>query len=78
MASYKDKSRLQQNDSAEFDKTHNPGTPAPFAGIYRCVACNHEIGIAEGHTLPSQGHAQHPSSLPPIRWQLLVYAMHNK
>jgi len=78
MASYKDPSFLSRSDSDEFDKVHNPGVAAPFAGVYRCNKCGHEIGIAEGHTLPSQLHAQHPTSLGAIEWQLIVFAAHNR
>ncbi len=78
MASYKHSEFLQANQSEEFDKTHEPGVAAPYAGIYKCTKCKHEIGIAAGHTLPPQSHPQHPTSLGPIQWQLVVYAMHNK
>lgn len=77
MAMYKYQKFIKQSTSEEFDKLHKPGINAPFAGIYRCNGCGHEIGIAEGHTLPPQTHAQHPQHLP-IQWQLAVYAAHNK
>lgn len=76
MAIYKDGSRLTQTQDAAFDADHNPGIAAPHAGIYRCTGCDHEIGIAAGHTLPSQGHSQHGPNQGPIRWRLLVYAVH--
>jgi hypothetical protein len=76
MASYKYSQYLRTSESAEFDKIYPPGTAAPYAGIFRCEACSHEIGIAEGHTLPPQGHAQHPAGTA-IRWRLVVFAMHN-
>ena len=77
MALYKHGQRLTQSQDAAFDAVHSPGIAAPFAGIYRCTACGHEIGIASGHTLPPQTHPQHPPSLGAIRWQLLVFAQHN-
>ena len=77
MASYKHANLLMQSTSDEFDKDHNPGVAAPFAGIYRCTSCGHEIGIAEGHTLPSQNHPRHKLGTP-IRWRLVIFAMHNK
>jgi hypothetical protein len=52
MASYKNGSYLQQSTSEEFDRVHDPGITAPYAGIYRCTKCGHEIAIAEGHKLP--------------------------
>lgn len=78
MALYKNPSFVSTSDSGAFDNLLNPGTKAPHAGIYRCRACGHEIGIAEGHELPPQIHPQHPSSLGAIQWQLAVYAVHNK
>jgi hypothetical protein len=78
MALYKDSSHVKYSSDAAFDQVHDPGTAAPFAGIYRCTRCGHEIGIAAGHTLPPQTHPQHPASLGSIQWQLLVYAEHNK
>jgi len=78
VASYKYDQYLHKNDSEEFDKVHQPGKSAPHAGIYRCEGCGHEIGIAAGHTLPSQNHPQHSTSQGDIRWKLLVFAMHKK
>ena len=60
-----------------YDIDHEPGTSAPFAGIYRCMGCHREIGIALGHTLPPQGHHQHAPAQGRIRWRLIVYADHN-
>jgi hypothetical protein len=77
VALYQDGSHVTQTKHTGFDAVHSPGVSAPNAGIYRCTACGHEIGIAEGHTLPSQLHAQHPSTLGPIKWKLLVFAVHN-
>jgi hypothetical protein len=76
MASYKDAGHVHKNESDEFDKVYEPGISAPHAGIYRCVGCGHEIGIARGHTLPSQSHPQHSAEQGKIRWKLLVYAVH--
>jgi len=74
MAQYKHGQYLAQSPHEEFDKIHVPGSLALNAGIYRCTACGDEIGIAKGHTLPSQNHHQHPPGQGPIRWQLLVFA----
>lgn len=76
MASYKYGQYLRNSESAEFDNLYPPGAAAPFAGIFRCEACAHEIGIAAGHTLPPQSHAQHPVGTN-IEWRLVVFAMHN-
>lgn len=75
MATYQDESRVHLRPHAAFDVTHKPGKLAPDAGIYRCINCGHEIGIAQGHELPPQNHGQHPAGKP-IIWQLLVFAQH--
>jgi len=77
MALYQESIHVKNTRDAAFDAIHTPGTAAPFAGIYRCVACGHEIGTAAGHELPPQNHAQHHTGLGPIRWKLLVFAQHN-
>jgi hypothetical protein len=74
MAQYKYSHHLHQGDSAEYDSTCPPGSEAANAGIYRCVACGDEIGIAKGHTLPPQNHHQHAPGLGKVEWQLLVFA----
>ncbi|TXC81288.1 hypothetical protein FRZ40_43435 [Paraburkholderia azotifigens] len=74
MAQYKYDQFLQQKDLAAYDVLLEPGVQAPDAGIYRCRACGHEIGIAKGHTLPPQNHHQHAPGLGRIQWQLAVFA----
>lgn len=76
MALYKNAQFLKQSGDAAFDQLHRPGGAAPFAGIYRCATCGHEIAIAHGHALPPQSHSQHPPGRP-IQWQLVVFAQHN-
>jgi hypothetical protein len=78
MASYKHGKYLTENSHEEFDKKHAPGSAAYNPGIYRCVACGDEIGIAKGHTLPPQNHHQHAAGLGKIEWQLLVFAVSKK
>ena len=78
MALYKYSNNLTQSSDNAFDQVHDPGISAPYAGIYRCTKCGHEIGIAAGHTLPPQPHPQHPAHLGPIQWKLLIYAQHNQ
>jgi len=74
MANYKYAANLQKNEHGDFDVEHNPGVAAPYAGIYKCVNCGDEIGIAKGHVLPSQNHSQH-NSYQPIKWKLIVCAI---
>ncbi len=74
MAQYKYVKFLKQSDHAAYDFLHEPGSEAPDAGIYRCKACGHEIGIAKGHTLPPQNHHQHAPNIGRIQWQLAVFA----
>jgi hypothetical protein len=78
VASYKYGKYLTASDHEEFDKKHAPGTEAYNAGIYHCVVCGDEIGIAKGHTLPPQNHHQHAPGLGKIEWQLLVFAASKK
>jgi len=75
MALYKYSTHIQQSQHANFDKHYSPGDATPDPGIYRCVNCGDEIGIAKGHTLPPQNHHQHKPSAGPIKWQLLVCAI---
>ncbi|WP_233839470.1 hypothetical protein [Paraburkholderia sp. ZP32-5] len=78
MAQYKYQKFLKEGQSDVYDKRYAPGSEAYNAGIYRCVACGHEIAIAKGHTLPPQNHHQHAPGLGPIEWQLIVYAQAKK
>ncbi|GAB2955902.1 hypothetical protein GCM10011328_42560 [Hafnia psychrotolerans] len=74
MALYKNSQVVKHSDHAAFDAIHNPGIAAPDAGIYRCINCSHEIGIAKGHTLPPQ-HQNHPDGVA-IKWQMVAFAQH--
>ncbi|MDD5716239.1 MAG: hypothetical protein PHW64_00420 [Sulfuricurvum sp.] len=78
MAQYKNGSYLNKSDNAAYDTKHAPGSEAPNAGIYRCVACGDEIGIAKGHKLPPQNHHQHAPGAGKIEWQLIVFAQQKK
>ena len=75
MAWYKQPNAVKAFQTQAFDTMFKPGEKALHAGIYECPVCGREIGIAEGHTLPSQDHHQHPAGTP-IRWHLLVLADH--
>ena len=72
MALYKTANFLKHSTHANFDKTYSPGDPTPDPGIYKCIVCGDEIGIAKGHTLPPQNHHQHRPGLGSIKWQLIV------
>lgn len=78
MALYKYGNELKQSDHTAFDVIYAPGDVAPNAGIYRCVNCGDEIGIAKGHQLPPQNHHQHRPGVGPIRWKLLVFAQQQR
>lgn len=77
MALYQSKQHVTETKHNAFDVQHSPGHRAPNAGIYRCMKCGHEIGIAQGHILPPEHHLGHPPGIP-IVWQMLVFAQHNK
>ena len=77
MAWYKEPKYLQQKNLGEFDEDNHPGIKAPFAGIYRCMGCGREIGIASGHTLPPQDHHAHTQQQGAIRWRMIVFANHD-
>ena len=68
MALYKDAANVTTSSSDEFDKVYNIGVAAPHAGIYRCIRCGHEIGIARGHNLPNSGSS--PASRQPWRYSV--------
>lgn len=74
MAQYKYGEYLKKSDHTAYDSNLAPGTAAPNPGIYRCVVCGDEIGIAKGHILPPQNHHQHAPGLGKIEWRLLVFA----
>jgi hypothetical protein len=74
MAEYKYDSYLTKSTDSRFDTEHSPGVAAPYPGIYRCIACGDEIGIAKDHTLPPQNHRQHQQNAT-IKWKLLVMAV---
>ena len=75
MALYKHGHHLAQSHHEAFDTPLTPGTIAAYPGVYRCIVCGDEIGIAKGHALPPQNHHQHAVSQGPIRWQLTVCAV---
>lgn len=77
MALYKEAKYLTESDDEAFDKDHKPGASVPYAGIFRCMGCHREIGIAAGHVLPPQNHHAHTVQQGSIRWRLAVYADHN-
>ena len=75
MAVYKSGEWLQQSDDPAFDHSHNPGSPAGLAGIYRCTSCGGEVACNAGVPLPPQNHTEHSPMHGLVRWQLIVYAV---
>ena len=47
MALYQQPNELSYSSSPVFNQTYEPGTTAPFGGIYKCTGCGLEIGIAK-------------------------------
>lgn len=75
MARYKYEKYLTKSEHSAYDEKLAPGIETSNAGIYRCVACDDEIGIAKGHKLPPQNHHQHAAGAGKIEWQLIVFAV---
>jgi len=74
MALYKYSTILMASTDSAFDAIHQPGSLAPYVGIYRCEGCGHEIGSHAYHPLPPQNHHQHSPYQGAIRWRLAVAA----
>jgi len=72
VAVYKHSQYLIHDNSAEFDKVHQPGTPTPYSGIYRCEGCGRNDVSEQGKSLPPQNHHQHTPQQGAIRWRLVV------
>jgi hypothetical protein len=72
MAVYKYNTYLATSNSNAFDAIHDPGAYAPYAGIYRCEGCGHEVVSHAGNRLPPQNHHQHGPYQGSIRWFLVV------
>jgi hypothetical protein len=72
MAQYKNPQYLSASADGKFDQIHQPGTPAPHSGIYRCEACGREVASNQSQPLPPQNHHQHSYSQGAIRWRLVV------
>ena len=72
MAWYKYATHLEQKNLDEFDKIYEPGSTAPWSGIYRCEGCAREVVHTMGKSLPPQNHHQHAYGQGTIRWRLLV------
>ncbi|WP_432591864.1 hypothetical protein [Stenotrophomonas maltophilia] len=77
MASYKNANFLVHNDGVAFDALLPPGTIAHNSGIYRCSGCGNEIAANKDNPLPPQNHHQHSAGQDPIKWQLIVFAVHH-
>lgn len=77
MAWYKYDQYVKKENTPAYEAVQLPGRPASHAGIYRCTKCGHEVAIGQGSALPAQPHPQHPTTLGPVEWKLLVFAQHN-
>ena len=73
MAQYKDETNVKKVSDTKFDTEYNPGDTTPYPGIYRCIACTDEIGIAQDKTLPPQNHQQQSPGAK-SKWKLLDLA----
>ena len=49
---YRNGAHIKESEHAAFDQLSVLGTATTNAGIYRCVTCGDEIGIAKGHIFP--------------------------
>jgi hypothetical protein len=76
MALYKYPAYVSQNANEIFDEICTPGTPAPRAGIFRCMGCHREVALNEEELLPPQNHHEHEPAQGDVRWRLTVYANH--
>lgn len=72
MALYKYGNLLTYSDHQAFDVLHEPGSPAPYSGDYRCEGCGHEIVEVKTRPLPPQNHHQHSYGQGRIRWRLVT------
>jgi hypothetical protein len=72
MAYFKYGNFLTQENGSEFDTVHEPNTPTPYSGIYRCEGCGLSATFVSDKNIPPQNHHQHSALQGPIRWQLIV------
>jgi hypothetical protein len=72
MALYKYSTHLQRSNQEEFDRVYEPGNRSSWSGIYRCVACGHEIVHTTDKPLAPQNHYQHRPGQGRIQWKLVV------
>ena len=73
---YKYSQFLGSSNDGAFDKILEPGTLAPWSGIYRCEGCGKSETSITGYKLPPQNHHQHTITQGKIRWRLA--ASHSK
>ena len=74
MAYYKNWTFIEKLSTPDFDHEHPPGTPAPFAGIYRCAGCGTEVPSHQQQPLPASTHHHHERKQAEIAWRLIVFA----
>lgn len=78
MALYRKGTNVRPGSGDAFERLVDAGEPAPWAGIYACVACGDEMPAVKGTPLPgATGHPPHGEEWGPIRWRLLVFASRN-
>lgn len=73
MAYFNNERYFKHSNASAFNKIYNPGEIAEYAGIYRCEKCGTEIGIAEGHRLPTSDDHCHNRS---PKWRIIAIAKH--
>ena len=61
---------LQHSEHPAFEQVHQPSTPAPYSGIYRCEGCGKNATCVAGWVLPPSDHHLHVPEQGPIRWRL--------
>ncbi|WP_156134104.1 hypothetical protein [Ensifer sp. ZNC0028] len=75
MAQYKDRKGLYHTRAPIFDQEFKAGDAVGMnGGIYRCVACGHEIVVRDEDVLPGFNEHENHSPGDVERWRLLVFA----
>lgn len=74
MAIYKYDRLFIRSSDAVYDTDQQPGSPAPYAGIYRCLGCGREVTAHRSEPLPPPSHHMHPVNQGAVRWRLVVCA----
>ena len=75
MALYKYATYVKLDRDPAFETDHAPGSPAPKAGIYRCLGCGREVVVDRGAAVPPQTHHAHERAQSDMKWRLAVAAI---